>query len=146
MVRFLHARDGLGFVDLDDAVANDILASQSARDDYLGLFAENGITLAGINAHGNPPHPKPSIGPKHAEDLRRAILTADALGQTRVVTIGSAAHLGSLGTRARAIAATSWETVGTQTIAAAGPTAASGGGPSTPQKLPTLRIMSGHVR
>ena len=65
----------------------DILTSQSARDDYLGLFAEKGITLAGLNANGNPLHPNPDIGPKHAEDLRRAIRAAGALGQTRVVTM-----------------------------------------------------------
>jgi sugar phosphate isomerase/epimerase len=66
---------------------DDILTSQSARDDYLGLFAEKGITLAGLNANGNPLHPHPAIGPKHAEDLRRAIRAAGALGQTRVVTM-----------------------------------------------------------
>lgn len=66
---------------------DDILTSQSARDDYLGLFAEKGITLAGLNANGNPLHPHPAIGPRHAEDLRRAIRAAGALGQTRVVTM-----------------------------------------------------------
>lgn len=66
---------------------DDILTSQAARDDYLGIFSEKGITLAGLNANGNPLHPNPSIGPKHAEDLRRAIRAAGALGQTRVVTM-----------------------------------------------------------
>jgi sugar phosphate isomerase/epimerase len=66
---------------------DNILTSQSARDDYLGLFAEKGITLAGLNANGNPLHPHPAIGPKHADDLRRAIRAAGALGQTRVVTM-----------------------------------------------------------
>ncbi|MGG5753093.1 sugar phosphate isomerase/epimerase family protein [Zafaria sp. Z1313] len=64
-----------------------ILASGSARDDYLGLFAGKGIELAGLNANGNPLHPDPAIGPKHAEELRRAIRVAGALGQTRVVTM-----------------------------------------------------------
>jgi sugar phosphate isomerase/epimerase len=66
---------------------DDVLTSASARDDYLGVFAEHGIALAGLNANGNPLHPDPAIGPRHAEDLRRAIRAAGALGQTRVVTM-----------------------------------------------------------
>jgi sugar phosphate isomerase/epimerase len=66
---------------------DDIIASQSARDSYLGIFEDKGITLAGLNANGNPLHPNPAIGDKHANDLRRAIRAAGALGQTRVVTM-----------------------------------------------------------
>jgi sugar phosphate isomerase/epimerase len=66
---------------------DDILASQSARDDYLGVFDAKGVALAGLNANGNPLHPNPAIGPRHAEDLRRAIKAAGLLGQTRVVTM-----------------------------------------------------------
>ena len=66
---------------------DEILASQSARDDYLAVFADKGVQLAGLNANGNPLHPDPAIGPQHAEDLRRAIVAAGLLGQTRVVTM-----------------------------------------------------------
>jgi sugar phosphate isomerase/epimerase len=66
---------------------DDLLESQAARDEYLGLFEEKGVALAGLNANGNPLHPDPAIGPKHSEDLRRAIRVAGALGQTRVVTM-----------------------------------------------------------
>ncbi len=66
---------------------DDILASQSARDDYLAVFADKGVQLTGLNANGNPLHPDPAIGPQHAEDLRRAIVAAGLLGQTRVVTM-----------------------------------------------------------
>lgn len=66
---------------------DDILTSQAAGEDYLGVFADKGITLAGLNANGNPLHPNPAIGPKHADDLRRAVRAAGALGQTRVVTM-----------------------------------------------------------
>jgi sugar phosphate isomerase/epimerase len=66
---------------------DDILASKAARDDYLAVFADKGIELAGLNANGNPLHPDPAIGPQHAEDLRRAIVAAGLLGQTRVVTM-----------------------------------------------------------
>ncbi len=66
---------------------DDILSSGSARDDYLEIFADKGIALAGLNCNGNPLHPDPAIGPKHADDLRRSIRAAGALGQTRVVTM-----------------------------------------------------------
>jgi sugar phosphate isomerase/epimerase len=66
---------------------DDILASQAAREDYLAIFDEKGVSLAGLNANGNPLHPNPAIGPKHADDLRRAIKAAGLLGQTRVVTM-----------------------------------------------------------
>lgn len=66
---------------------DDILVSQDARDDYLGVFADKGVELAGLNVNGNPLHPDPAYGERHAADLRRAIRTAGALGQTRVVTM-----------------------------------------------------------
>lgn len=66
---------------------DDILSSQSARDEYLGVFADKGIALAGLNANGNPLHPNPAIGKPHADSLRRTIRAAGALGQTRVVTM-----------------------------------------------------------
>ena len=66
---------------------DDVINSQSARDDYLGIFADKGMILAGLNANGNPLHPDPVIGEQHSEDLRKAIKAAGALGQTRVVTM-----------------------------------------------------------
>ena len=66
---------------------DEVIASQSARDDYLAIFDEKGVALAGLNANGNPLHPNPAIGEQHAADLRRAIRAAGALGQTRVVTM-----------------------------------------------------------
>lgn len=66
---------------------DEILDSQSARDDYLGIFAEKDALLLGLNANGNPVHPNPVIGDKHAEDLRKSIRAAGLLGQKRVVTM-----------------------------------------------------------
>jgi sugar phosphate isomerase/epimerase len=66
---------------------DDILVSQSARDDYLGIFADKDASLLGLNANGNPLHPNPVIGDKHAEDLRKSIKAAGLLGQKRVVTM-----------------------------------------------------------
>jgi sugar phosphate isomerase/epimerase len=64
-----------------------ILESDAARDDYLGLFEGTGVSIAGLNCNGNPLHPKPEIGEKHAEDIRRSIRLAERLGQDRVVTM-----------------------------------------------------------
>ncbi len=75
-----------------------VIESRTAAEDYLGVFEDKGIALAGLNANGNPLHPDPVIGEKHAADLRRAIRAAgsrrrrcsafaSALGQSRVVTM-----------------------------------------------------------
>jgi len=66
---------------------DEILISDTARDDYLGIFEGTGVSIAGLNCNGNPLHPNPDIGPKHAEDIRRSIRLAERLGQHRVVTM-----------------------------------------------------------
>ncbi|MDN3311945.1 sugar phosphate isomerase/epimerase [Microbacterium oryzae] len=66
---------------------DDILVSDAARDDFLGLFEGTGVEIAGLNANGNPLHAKPEIREKHAEDIRRSIRLAARLGQTRLVTM-----------------------------------------------------------
>ena len=66
---------------------DDILVSDTARDDYLGIFEGTGVSIAGLNCNGNPLHPNPDIGDKHAEDIRRSIRLANRLGQHRVVTM-----------------------------------------------------------
>ncbi len=66
---------------------DDILVSDAARDDFLGVFEGTGVEIAGLNCNGNPLHPNPAIGDGHAEDVRRAIRLAELLGQHRVVTM-----------------------------------------------------------
>jgi sugar phosphate isomerase/epimerase len=66
---------------------DEILCSDSARDDYLGQFEGTGVEIAGLNCNGNPLHPNPDVGPKQADDIRRSILLAERLGQNRVVTM-----------------------------------------------------------
>ncbi len=66
---------------------DDILVSDTARDDYLGIFEGTGVSIAGLNCNGNPLHPNKTIGDKHAEDIRRSIRLANRLGQNRVVTM-----------------------------------------------------------
>jgi sugar phosphate isomerase/epimerase len=66
---------------------DDILVSDTARDDFLGLFEGTGVEIAGLNCNGNPLHPNREIGDKHAEDIRRSIRLAERLGQHRVVTM-----------------------------------------------------------
>jgi sugar phosphate isomerase/epimerase len=66
---------------------DEILDSDAARDDYLGIFEGTGVSIAGLNCNGNPLHPNRAIGDKHAEDIRRSIRLAHRLGQNRVVTM-----------------------------------------------------------
>ena len=65
----------------------DVLVSDAARDDFLGVFEGTGVAPAGLNCNGNPLHPNPEIGQKHAEDVRRSIRFAERIGQHRVVTM-----------------------------------------------------------
>ncbi|MCU1473289.1 sugar phosphate isomerase/epimerase [Amnibacterium sp.] len=66
---------------------DDILESDAAGDDFLGLFDGTGVEIAGLNCNGNPLHPDQAIGDRHAEDVRRSIRLANRLGQQRVVTM-----------------------------------------------------------
>jgi sugar phosphate isomerase/epimerase len=66
---------------------DEILESDAARDDYLAIFEGTGVSIAGLNCNGNPLHPNPAIGNKHAEDIRRSIRLAHRLGQNRVVAM-----------------------------------------------------------
>ena len=59
-----------GFLPAVHLPIDDIRASQDARDEYLGLFDAYGITLTALNCNGNPLHPDPEVGDKHAR--RRA--------------------------------------------------------------------------
>ena len=66
---------------------DEILVSDTARDDFLGIFEGTGVEIAGLNCNGNPLHPNAAISGKHAEDVRRGIRLAERLGQHRVVTM-----------------------------------------------------------
>jgi sugar phosphate isomerase/epimerase len=62
-------------------------ASRDAREEYLGLFAAEGVTLTALNCNGNPLDPNPEVGPRHAQDVRDSIELAALLGVKRVVTM-----------------------------------------------------------
>jgi sugar phosphate isomerase/epimerase len=64
-----------------------ILSSDAARDDFLGLFEGTGVEIAGLNCNGNPLHASDPIRRQHSGDVRRSIELAGRLGQTRVVTM-----------------------------------------------------------
>ncbi len=76
-----------GFIAAPHIPIDDILTSAGAREDYLGRFAQAGITLTGLNVNGNPLNPDPLVGPQHAADLHRTIELAALLGVKRVVTM-----------------------------------------------------------
>ena len=76
-----------GFLPARHLPVEDLRASQDARDEYLGLFESAGVTLTALNCNGNPLHPDPEVGPKHASDVRDSIELAALLGVKRVVTM-----------------------------------------------------------
>ena len=76
-----------GFIPSPHCPVDGLLASAGQREDYLGVFAEKGVELTGLNCNGNPLNPLPGVGPKHADDLRRTITLAGRLGVAHVVTM-----------------------------------------------------------
>jgi sugar phosphate isomerase/epimerase len=83
-----------GFIGTPHLPIAQLLASETAREEYLAQFEQAGITLTGLNVNGNPLNPDPEVGPKHAEDLRQAITIASLLGVRRIVAMSGlpAAH------------------------------------------------------
>src|SRR5690349_10306724 len=76
-----------GFVPAPHLPIEAIRTSQDARDEYLGLFTEAGVTLTALNCNGNPLHPDPEVRDKHSQDVRDAIELGALLGVKRVVTM-----------------------------------------------------------
>lgn len=74
-----------GFLPAPHLPVGMLRASQDARDEYLGLFASEGVALTALNCNGDPLHPDPEVRTKHAGDVRDAI--AALLGVRRVVTM-----------------------------------------------------------
>lgn len=64
-----------------------VLREPSARRELLADLDEFGISLACVNAAGNPLHPDRAVGASHAAAIRGAIELADRLGVERVVTM-----------------------------------------------------------
>jgi sugar phosphate isomerase/epimerase len=76
----------------------DILASEEARQDYLGVFAGHGVTLTALNCNGNPLHPNPAVRDKHAADILRSLEVAALLGVKRVITMSGTPAASATGT------------------------------------------------
>ena len=76
-----------GFIPSPHCPVDALLASSTAREDYLGIFKERGMRLSGLNTSGNPTSPLPNEGLKHAEDIRNAIRLAGLLGVGEIVTM-----------------------------------------------------------
>jgi sugar phosphate isomerase/epimerase len=76
-----------GFVPAPHLPIEAIRASQDARDEYLGQFAEAGVALTALNCNGNPLHPDPEVRSKHGQDVIDAIELGALLGVKRVVTM-----------------------------------------------------------
>jgi sugar phosphate isomerase/epimerase len=66
---------------------DEVLESDAARDDFLGMFEAEGLEVLGLNCNGNPLHPNPVIGDAHSADVVRSVKLAHRLGQHRVITM-----------------------------------------------------------
>ena len=76
-----------GFLPAPHLPVQQLRASATARDDYLGQFADAGITLTALNCNGNPLHPDAQVRDKHGQDVLDAIELGALLGVRRVVTM-----------------------------------------------------------
>jgi sugar phosphate isomerase/epimerase len=76
-----------GWRQAQHAELDHLLRESSARRELLADYAEFGVSLACINAAGNPLHPDPEIASRHAAAIRGAVELADRLGVQRVVTM-----------------------------------------------------------
>jgi len=87
-----------GFIPEPHLPSADILASETARQEYLGIYAEHGITLTALNCNGNPIDANAARREKHSADLLRSIEVAALLGVKRVVTMSGTPGTGPEGT------------------------------------------------
>ncbi len=58
-----------GFIPSPHCPVDTLMASQTAREDYLGIFEDKEMRLAGLNTSDNPLSPLPDVGLRHAYDL-----------------------------------------------------------------------------
>ncbi|MBC2642578.1 MULTISPECIES: sugar phosphate isomerase/epimerase [unclassified Rhodococcus (in: high G+C Gram-positive bacteria)] len=85
-----------GFIGTPHLPVKELLSGEVSPQEYLKVFDETGVSIAGLNCNGNPLHADPEVGPEDAEDLRNAIRVAGLLGVDRVVAMSGlpAAHPG----------------------------------------------------
>jgi sugar phosphate isomerase/epimerase len=85
-----------GFLPTPHLPVDELSSGRLDPAEYLAVFEETAVALTGLNVNGNPLHADPEVGPEDAEDLRRAIRVAAALGVHRVVTMSGlpAGHAG----------------------------------------------------
>ncbi|GAB79306.1 Sugar phosphate isomerase/epimerase [Austwickia chelonae] len=76
-----------GFIPSPHCPVDALLSSAGARAAYLEEISSSGMELTALNCNGNPLSPLPAEGPKHADDLRRAIELAGKLGVRHVITM-----------------------------------------------------------
>lgn len=83
-----HIEMGVGgWRQADHLDLDSLLRDAGERDRLLGELREHGLALSCVNAAGNPLHPDPAVGDRHAAMLRGAIELAALLGCDRVVTM-----------------------------------------------------------
>jgi len=83
-----HIEMGVGgWKQADHLDLDALLRDARERDRLQGELREHGLVLSCVNAAGNPLHPDPAVGERHAALLRGAVELAALLGCDRVVTM-----------------------------------------------------------
>lgn len=99
-----------GFLDHPHIPIDAILASQTAAQDYLGLYEGTGVELTALNCNGNPLHADPEVRRKHSDELERSIRAASRLGVTAVITM-SGLPAGQAGCTVPSWAVNPWDSI-----------------------------------
>jgi sugar phosphate isomerase/epimerase len=63
-----------------------LLNDDSKLKNFKKLISDNGLFISALSCHGNPLHPDPIIGLKHANGIRDSILLAEKLEVDNIIT------------------------------------------------------------
>lgn len=63
-----------------------LLDDDSKLKSFKKLISDRGLFVSALSCHGNPLHPDPEIGPKHAKGIRDSILLAEKLEVDSIIT------------------------------------------------------------
>ncbi|HYX86672.1 MAG TPA: sugar phosphate isomerase/epimerase [Gaiellales bacterium] len=96
-----------GYAPVGHCNPRELLGDAGARTRFVAEIERRGMTLAALNAWGNPLHPDEELARRHDRDLRDAIRLAGLLGVDRVVALAGC-PAARPGDRVPAFAAGGW--------------------------------------
>ena len=75
-----------GYVGSSHCDAAGLIADADARSTFTGAIHDRGLVISALSCHGNPVHPDESVAADHHAAWRNAVVLAELLGVSTVVT------------------------------------------------------------